>query len=159
LILALLLLLPLTAHAHGLSDVLLYIGMPLIFIVLILASFIKWCILRFAVTETVGPPLILISLMELCACIAAFYVVGYCDLPLLIYRCRGYETRQASGMAGLDLWASIWFFANVLINRLLVRPANVSSGHPLRWWKRILVSACFGAVSPGLFWLFIIFSE
>ncbi|MGO9121840.1 MAG: hypothetical protein ACLQPD_30035 [Desulfomonilaceae bacterium] len=93
LILALLLFLPVTARAHGLDDLLLYVGVPLVFIIVILAPFIKWCTLRLVLNDTVRSLLIPISLIGLCACVAAFYVVGHWNVLDRIYRWYGYENR------------------------------------------------------------------
>jgi hypothetical protein len=159
LILALLLFPVGLAHAHGLDSFLLYVGIPTVLIVVILAPFIKWCCLRWLVTESVHSPLILISIMELCACISALYAVGYWDVVGRIYRLYGYETWQIPGMTRIGAWVLAWLSANILINCLLVRSTNGSTGHILSRRKRVLISVVFGVISPGLFWLFTVVSE
>ncbi|MGO9567946.1 MAG: hypothetical protein ACLP5H_10430 [Desulfomonilaceae bacterium] len=159
LVLALLLFPAGLAHAHSLDSFLLYVGIPTVLIVVILAPFIKWCCLRWLVTESVSSPLILISIIELCACISALYAVGYWDVVGRIYCFYGYETWQLHGIVRIGEWVLAWLLANILINCLLVRSTNGSTGHILARRKRVLISVVFGVISPGLFWLFTIVSE
>jgi hypothetical protein len=159
LILALLLFLPVTARAHGLDDLLLYVGVPLVFIIVILTPFIKWCSLRWLVAESVHAPLIPISVMELCGCVSTFYVVASWDVVDRVCRFYGYETGQVPGTARIGASALIWLSANILINWRLVKSPNGSTGPILSRRKQVLISVVFGFISPGLFWLFTIFSE
>src|SRR5208337_1544442 len=104
LVLALLLFPAGLAHAHDLDSLLFYVGIPTVLVVVILTPFIKWCSLRWLVVETVHSPLILISIMELCACISAFYVVGYWDVLDRIFLLYGYETRQGVQREFVSVW-------------------------------------------------------
>jgi hypothetical protein len=159
LVLALLLFPASVAHAHGLDSLLIYVGIPTVLVVMVLTPFIKWCSLRWLIAESVHARLIPIAVMELCACVSAFCVVGYWDIGDWIYRLYGHETGQVPGSAIMDAWALIWLSANILINCTLVRSPNGSSGPIISRMKRVLVSVIFGAISPGLFRLFTILTE
>ena len=136
LVLALLLFPAGVAHAHGLDSLLIYVAIPTVLVVLVLTPLIKWCSLRWLIAESVHAWLILIAVLELCACVSAFYVVGYWDIGDWIYRLYGHETGQVPGSEIMDAWALIWLSANILINCTLVRSPNGSSGSILFRMKR-----------------------